>query len=64
MRLVAEYEFPDENSGGGWYICKEIEKLGIDREITRRMLEHIPQILLPRHQRKSKEILELCAEVK
>lgn len=63
MRLVVEYEFPDENSGGGWYICNEIvEKLGIDREIARRMLEYIPQILLPRYQRKSKEILELCAK--
>ena len=61
MRLVAEYEFPDENSGGGGFIYDEIvEKLGIDREIARRMLEYIPQILLPRHQRKSKEILDLC----
>ena len=61
MKLAAEYEFPDECSGGGWYLCNEIvEKLGIDREIAKRMLEYIPQILLPRHQRKSKEIYELC----
>lgn len=61
MKLAAEYEFPDECSGGGWYLCNEIvEKLGIDGEIAKRMLEYIPQILLPRHQRKSKEIYELC----
>lgn len=63
INLVATYEFPDKNVSGGWYIINEmVKKLGIDEETAERMMEYIPQILLPRYQRKAKEILESVAE--
>lgn len=63
INLVATYEFPDKNVSGGWYIIKEmVEKLGIDEETAERMMEYLPQILLPRYQRKAKEILESMTE--
>ena len=63
INLVATYEFPDKNVSGGSYIINEmVEKLGIDEETAERMMEHLPQIILPRYQRKAKEFLESMTE--
>lgn len=63
INLVATYEFPDKNVSGGGYIINEmLEKLGIDEETAKRIMEYLPQILLPRYQRKAKEFLESVTE--
>ena len=63
MELVAEYEFP-KNTGGGYYIKHALmEKLGMEEIIAKNMLQYIPQILLPKNQRKAKELLDECENV-
>lgn len=62
MQAVAEYEFP-ENSGGGYYMVEDIlKKIGIERKLATKMLFYIPDILLPKNQRKSQEILKMNEE--
>lgn len=58
FQIVAEYEYPS-HSGGDEYLVKElVDKVGIDKKMAVKMLTFIPYILLPKNQRKSRELLE------
>lgn len=64
MKVVYEFEYPNEGSYGGGFIISALEEqLGIERERAELMLKHIPMILTKREQRKAHEKLARCKEV-
>ena len=59
IQVFAGYEFPAD-AGGGYYRVEDIlETIGIENKLAKKILSFIPEILLPKYQRKSKEILEM-----
>ena len=64
MKVVYEFEYPDECSyGGGFIITALEEQLGIRREYAEEMLKYIPMILTRRKQRQVSEMMAKCREV-
>lgn len=60
LKVVCEYEFPSESSGGGFIVNEVLDKTGIDKETLKEMWEYVPLILTNRTQRNAQKIVEEC----
>lgn len=57
LKFICEYEYPSESQSGG-ELEVAAEKLGVDKELMKEMLQYVPMELLPRTQRKAEKILK------